>query len=340
MKRFLSGAALALAALSLLVALAWAGMVLFFSPLLPLEFRTGATVAWAIGSAVVAIAFARRRARKAAATAVLGAVALVAAGWASLQPSNERQWQADVARLATARMDGERVTISNVRNAIYRSESDLDVRYEERVYDLATLESIDLIASYWMGPQIAHTLVSFGFAGGERLAISIEARKESTESYSTIGGFFRNYELVYVVADERDVVRLRTTIRRDPPEDVYIYRVMAPPEVIRDLFLTYVVALNTLAERPAWYNSATTNCTATIWRHAVVVPDRIPFSWKILISGFLPSYMHAQGQLVPGHDFQDLRARGHVNAAARAADGDPDFARRIRSGVPGYATRD
>ncbi len=155
----------------------------------------------------------------------LGTVAILA-WWAAIEPRNDRDWVVEVSRLPRVEIEGDIVTLHNVRNFTYRSESDFDPRWEVRKLDLRQLDSLDLIAVYWMGDAIAHTMLSFGFAG-EQVAISIEIRKERGESYSTIAGFFRQYELAYVVADERDLIGLRTTYRQSG-EDVYLYRVEAP----------------------------------------------------------------------------------------------------------------
>ena len=173
-------------------------------------------------AALIALAFRRWRWRALAAYFVLFAVLLV--WWRSIEPSNQRDWQADVAVLPYAEINGDIVTVHNIRNFDYRSETDYTPAWYDKRFDLSKLEGVDIVAVYWMGPAIAHTFVSFAFAGGDHLAISIETRKEKGEGYSTIKGFFRQYELYYVVADERDVIRLRTNYRRDPPEDVYVYR--------------------------------------------------------------------------------------------------------------------
>ena len=162
----------------------------------------------------------------------IGAFGVLCAGlailWSSIEPTNERDWQPEVAVLPYATMEGDRVTVHNIRNFSYRSETDFTPAYYDKSFDLRELRSLDLVTSYWTGPAIAHVFVSFGFTGDEYLAISIEVRKPKGEGYSTLKGFFRQYELVYIVADERDLIRLRTNYRHDPPEDVYIYRVKAP----------------------------------------------------------------------------------------------------------------
>jgi hypothetical protein len=260
----------------------------------------------------------------------------IAAWWSSLRPSNDRVWQPEVERVASATVQGDLVTVRNIRNFDYRTETDFTPRYEERTYDLRRLDRVDLVAVYWMGPAIAHIFLSFGF-GDEHLAVSIEARKERGEGYSALGGFFRQYELIYIVADERDVIRLRTNYRKDPPEDVYVFRAHAPIENGRRIFLDYLRAINELAERPQFYNTLTANCTNVILMHARINPGHVPFSWKILLSGYAPEYVHSTGRLDQSLPFEELKRRSHVNAAAQAADQAPDFSRRIRAGLPGTA---
>ena len=268
------------------------------------------------------------------------AVALVAVGfwWSSIKPSNERDWQPEVARLAYATIDGDLVTVHNIRNFDYRTETDFTPAYYDRTYDMKKLDSGDLIAVYWMGPAIAHLFLSFGF-GDDHLAISIEARKEKGEGYSSAKGFFRQYELYYVVADERDVVRVRTNYRKDPPEDVYVYPLRVPRENIRRVFLEYMRKLNGLRDHPEFYNTLTTNCTTAIAMNARVNPDSLPLSWKVILSGYTPAYVYESGRMDRSLPFEELQRRSLVNAAGQAADQAPDFSRRIRAGLLGAGGR-
>ncbi|MGH8065195.1 MAG: DUF4105 domain-containing protein [Candidatus Entotheonellia bacterium] len=182
-------------------------------------------------------------------------------------------------------------------------------------------------------PAIAHLFVTFGF-GDDRLAISIEARKDRTKPYATVPGFFRQYELVYIIADERDVIRVRTNYRKSPPEEVYLFRVMGSPENGRRIFLDYLRDINELREHPRFDNTLTTNCTAMILAHAAVNPSPIPNSWKVLLSSYAPEYAYDRGRLDRSMPFEELKRRAHINAVARAADQAPDFSRRIRAGLP------
>lgn len=253
----------------------------------------------------------------------------------SIEPSNSRQWQTDVAVQPYATIVGERITVHNIRNFEYRSETDYTPAYYDKQFDLSQLTGVDLIAAYWMGPAIAHVFLSFAFADGEHLAISIETRKEHNESYSTLKGFFRQYELYYVVADERDVIRLRTNYRRDPPEDVYLYALKAPIENGRRLFLEYLHRMNSLKEQPEFYNTLTTNCTTRIWMSTRVNPKHLPLSWKVLASGYVPEYLHEQGYLQDTQrQFGAVQRNALVNPRARLANDSPEFSRLIRAATP------
>jgi hypothetical protein len=252
--------------------------------------------------------------------------------WSSIEPTNERDWQPEVALLPSATIAGDLVTVHNIRNFDYRSETDFTPAYYDKTFDLRQLRTVDLVTSYWMGPAIAHVFVSFGFAGDDYLAISIEVRKRKGKGYSTLEGFFRQYELIYVAADERDVIRQRTNYRTDPPEDVYIWRAKGAIEAGRRLFLEYVAKMNGLVTQPEFYNTLTTNCTTNIWMNARVNPTDVPLNWKILASGYVPQYLYEEGRLqTDGLSFAELHQRAYVNARAKAADSAPDFSRRIRA---------
>jgi len=318
----------------LLCAASWGVLALYFLDSASAGLRTSLAAAYAVAALGTLAGFALTRWRWQALIAHLALFGLVLSFWLAIEPSNDRIWQPDVAVLPHATFDGDRVTVHNIRNFDYRSETDFTPAYYDKTFDLRELDSVDLIASYWMGPDIAHIFLSFGFGGKDHLAISIEVRKESHESYSSVLGFFRRYELYYVVADERDVIRLRTNYRRDPPEDVYLYRVRGSAENARQVFLSYIERINSLKQRPEFYNTLTTNCTTSIWMHSRVNPGHLPFSWKILASGHLPELLHEAG-LLDQMPFAELQRRSHINGSARGADKMEDFSRRIRAPLPG-----
>jgi len=259
-------------------------------------------------------------------------VVLVALWWTAIPPSNTRDWTPDVARTARATFDGSRVTIENVRNFNYRSEDDYDQRWETRTYDLDQVTGVDLFMSFWGPTEIAHTIVSWEFAGGQHLAISIETRKEKGESYSALRGFFRQYELYYVVADERDLIGLRTNYRG---EQVYLYRIHLPAAQARALLIDYLAEVNQLADHPQWYNALTQNCTTTIRGHVQNIGASGRLDWRMLANGHLDQLLYERGQIDTDLPVDELRARSNITEKAKAAGKSPDFSARIRQDLPG-----
>ncbi len=257
---------------------------------------------------------------------------LVVVWWQTITPSNRRDWQADVALLPYATIEGNLVTLHNIRNFTYRTETDFDPHYYDKTFDLNKLDSVDLITVYWMGDAIAHVMLSFGFGGKDYVAFSIEARKERNEGYSSVKGFFRQYELIYVVADERDLIRLRTDYR-NPQEDVYLYRTRMAPENAQLLFMEYIDKINELKERPEFYNTLTTNCTTNVVRHIRAFGGKAEYNWKILLSGYAAQYAYERGGLDTSLPFEELRRRCHINPRAHSIGNDPDFSLRIREGL-------
>ena len=337
-KRIVKHVATVLLGLILLGMAGWGVLALYYFDHLSPFLRTGLAATFALVSVIALVGFALPRWRWRAFAVYIVLLAALLSWWSSLAPSNDRDWQPDVAVLPYAIIDGDRVTVHNIRNFDYRTETDFTPAYYDRTFDLRKLDGVDVIASYWMGPAIGHIFLSFEFQGGDHLAISIETRKERGQGYSTVAGFFRQYALYYVVADERDVIRLRTNYRKDPPEDVYVYRVNGPVENGRRLFLQYMEEINSLKDRPEWYNTLTTNCTTAIWMHSRINPGHPPLSWKVLASGYVPEYLYEIGRLDRSLPFAELQRRAHVNARARAADKAVDFSRQIRADLPETAS--
>jgi Domain of unknown function (DUF4105) len=316
----------------MLVACAWGVLALRYWDHASPSLRVGLALAYGIISVSLCILFALRVRRWTVFGAFAALFALLLTCWLALEPSNDRDWQQETAVLASASITGDRVVLHNIRDFVYRTETDFTPRYYDREFALSQLESVDMFAAYWMGPAIAHIFLSFGFAGGSHVAISIEARKERDESYSSLQGFFRQYELYYVVGDERDIVRLRTNVRQDPPEHVYLYRLRGSRVSGQRLFLEYVRRINQLHQRAEWYNTLTTNCTNNIWLHSRINPGHVPYSWQVLLSGYLPEYLYARGKLDTDMTFAELQRHAQINALAQLADGAEDFSRRIRAG--------
>ena len=314
-RRVLRWAGTAAAGLAMLLAGLWGALAIWFrlAPAPPLrEIMAGGLLLLAF-AAVVCLALRRWRV-----VALYGVSFMVIFGWwATLQPSNDLDWADDVARTASGTVEGDRLTVHNVRNFLWRSDTDFDPQWETRSYDLNELTGLDLIMSYWSGEPIAHTILSFGFSDGQHLAFSIEIRKDKTESYSALAGFFRAYELSFVAADERDVVGVRTNVRG---EDVRIYRLRVTPDEARALLLEYVAEANALARTPRFYNSLTTNCTTQIFRMISVLQPGLALDYRMLLSGLVPDYIYERGRLDTSLPFAALRDRSHIRGKASSTD--------------------
>jgi hypothetical protein len=309
------------------LALAWTAAALHF---------TGPRPAWladALAAGLVIAGFAILFTVRPFGRTLTGLVVLFAVWalwWTSVSASNDRDWQPDVARTAWVDVDGDRLTFHDVRNFDYRSETDYTPRWETRSFDLAQLQGMDLFMSYWGAPGIAHTIMSWEFSDGQHLAVSIETRKEKGEEYSPVKGFFKQFEIYYVVADERDVIRLRTNYRG---EEVHLWQLRTPIERARHLLLDYVRSINALHERPAWYNAATQNCTTSITRHIRKIGIAFPFDWRVIANGSLDQMLYEHAIVDTSRPFPEVRQATLVNPRAKTADQDPAFSARIRDGL-------
>ncbi|MYM73770.1 DUF4105 domain-containing protein [Duganella sp. FT134W] len=324
-KHILTMAAMLIASLVLAALAAWgAGALWFQLPAGDLP-RKLALLVWAAIS-VAALVFLWRRSWLAPSVWLVLLIVLMA-WWSTIQPSHERLWADDVARMVTGKVDGSIVTLDQVRNFDWRSDTDYTGRWEPRQYDLDQLRTVDVALSYWMGPAIAHTLVSFGFADGRYLTFSIEIRKERGESFDALAGFFKRYETVLIAADERDILRVRTNVR---DEDMWLYRLKMPPEMMRSLFLAYLDEGEQLKRAPRFYNTLIGNCTTIIYQMARRIQPGLPLDWRLLASGYLDRYLYDLGALQGQGDFATLRQHAHITARARAAGQAADFSARIR----------
>jgi len=284
--------------------------------------------AWAVWTLVTAIAGTRTLL-----AAFVVTVVVWNAWWASLRPRTDRDWAPDVARQTSGSFAGGLLTVRDVRCFDWRTETEFEERWETRSYELARLDSIDLFASHWMGPAVAHLIVSFGFEGSDQLAFSIEVRRQRDELWSNWAGFFKVYELVTIAADERDIIRLRTTVRR---EDVYLYRLESTPELRERLLRAYIADCNRLTRQPRFYHTIITNCTTGIVRLVRAAGQRLPFDWRMIASGHVPEYLQRLGLIDRARPFAAVKEAAAISAIGQAVDRDPQFSARIREGRAGY----
>ena len=268
--------------------------------------------------------------RLGAAALCFAAFCIVLTWWLSLKPSNDGEWQPDTARTAWAEIDGDRVTIHNLRNCDYRTKTEYSNCWSDRTVYLSQLRYADLFFTTWGPKYIGHPIISFQFGDNDHIAFSIEARYKVGQAYSAVLGFFRQYELIFLAADERDVIRLRTNYRKD--EQVFLYRTTVSPERSREVFLVYIDYLNKLRDHPEWYNAVTRNCTTTLDSQiAANLKDPQSWNYQLLLNGTLDELLYDRGRLVTGGlPFPELKQREHINAAAQAANQSADFSELIR----------
>ena len=330
MVRVLKCAEVFICVTAVLLMTVWGALAIWYSNLSEGYVRAGLAGLFVLAT-LLAFVFLSRRLRTLAGFLVVFAGIL--AWWLSIPASNDRNWQPDVAVLPYAVVKGEQVTIHNIRNLNYRNETDYDMRYYAKTFDLNRLDSVDLVAVYWMGDTIAHIMLSFGFQEKDFVTFSIETRKEQGEEYSTLKGFFKQYELIFIVGDERDLIRVRTDFRK-PPEDVYLYRGRMTPENSRKFFMEYVRQINSMKNNAEWYNTLTTNCTTDVVRLIQGFGGRARYNWKVLLSGYAPQYAYEQGSLDTRIPFEELRKLSYINPKAVALGDDPEFSRKIRESLP------
>jgi hypothetical protein len=251
--------------------------------------------------------------------------------WISIAPSHDREWRPEVAVMPRAIIEGDRVRLTGVRNFDYRTRNDFTVRYEEREVWLSHLTGLDFYVSYFSEGPVGHTFVSFIFDNAPPLSISIETRPEVGEGFAPVASLFKQFELIYVVGDERDIVGVRTNHRH---EAVYLYRLNTSADDARRLLLIYLARINELADRPEFYHLLSNSCTINIMRYANAAGRVGRLDIRHILNGLIDSYLYSSGRMDTTLPFDELRRRSLINEAAQAADGAPDFSQRIRASLP------
>ena len=314
---------------SLLLSAGWANLAIAYQLPGYAAVRIGACLILNLIALAALVAVVRHRHWRAVLIYAV-ALALLLAWSGSISASNDKNWAADVVHGITGIVDGDRLSVRNVRNFSWRTEAEYSERWEQRTYDLSKLRSLDLFFVYWTGPSIAHTIMSFGFDDGRYLDFSIELRRTQNDQYSALAGFFKTHELIYIGADERDLM----TLRKVRNENIQLYRLRTTPERTRALLVEYIKQANDLAAHPRFYNTITTNCTTAIFDMMRAVTSSIPFDWRIILTGHLPSYLYEHGAVDTRISLEELRRRADVTSQVEAELSEAEFSSRLREGVP------
>ena len=274
---------------------------------------------------------------------LVGAVALVAIGVAGCQPiktnrlsdrvlpSNDRDWAPQFALVPHAEIGDQEITIHNIRHCDYLTNEDYVVGYYDRTIRLSDVRSLDFVVSpFPNAPALAHTFLSFEVGDGEYICVSVEVRKEKGEAYSPLLGISNQFELMYVVANEKDLIRVRT---RHRGADVYVYPTVATPEQARELLIDVLRRVNHLAANPEFYNTLSNNCTTNLADHVNgLKPGAVKYGWQVLLPGLSDQYAYDLGLLDTSIPFEQLKAMARVNELAEQYYDAPDFSSKIRLG--------
>ena len=329
MRRILRIAGTGAFIVSLLLSAGWANLAIAYQLPGYAAVRIGACLILNLIALAALVAVVRHRHWRAVLIYAV-ALALLLAWSGSISASNDKNWAADVVHGITGIVDGDRLSVRNVRNFSWRTEAEYSERWEQRTYDLSKLRSLDLFLVYWTGPSIAHTIMSFGFDDGRYLDFSIELRRTQNDQYSALAGFFKTHELIYIGADERDLM----TLRKVRNENIQLYRLRTTPERTRALLVEYIKQANDLAAHPRFYNTITTNCTTAIFDMMRAVTSSIPFDWRIILTGHRPSYLYEHGAVDTRISLEELRRRADVTSQVEAELSEAEFSSRLREGVP------
>ncbi len=320
--------------LSLLILFAstWAGLALYYQLPLDMPWRVVGILLWA-GLCLFTLVRLWRRSIWQGLLIYLVLHGALLVWWNSLTPSHNHQWEEDVAQMTSGSIEGDQVTLFNVRNFDWHSETEYTPRWETREYDLSKLTSVDMLTSHWGMDAIAHVLVSFGFDDGQFVTFSVEIRKKKGQQFSETAGFFKQYELSILATDERDAIGVRPNVRG---EDTFLYRIDMPADIRKKLFLSYIEQANQLQKEPRFYNTVTTNCTTLVFGMMQHISGGLPLDARLLLTGYLPSYVQELNGLTDGFDLAQLRSAGRITERSKQAGQSSNYSKIIRQGVPGW----
>ncbi len=246
------------------------------------------------------------------------------------RPTHNKNWRPEQSRLPSAKIKSNTIKIKDIRNFTFHSESNFDQSYYDKEFDLNQLVSLDYIHQpFHRMPLAAHTFLSFGFSNGDYISISFEARRKKGAGFSSIKGLLRYFGLIYIVADEKDILRLRALHHRDK---IYIYPLKASPEKIQALFLDIIERINRIKEKPEFYNTLLSTCATNLVKHVNnIFYLNIAIGPKVLLPAFADRLIYKFGLVDTELSFKEARKKFLINKKIHKFADHPDFSRKIRT---------
>ena len=304
---------------------AWSALAIYFSNLPGSTLRALLAAIFALS---VPAAFALLPNRRRTALFFAACVGAILLWWQTISPSHDREWTTDVAVLPHSTIEGDLVTVHDIRNFDYRSPNDFDVRYYDKTFDLRKIETFYVVFSYWDNLEtVAHTMLSFGFRGNDYLTVSAETRRERGEPQTALRGLFKQYEMIFILGDERDLLRLRSGFRG---EEVYLYPTTATPQEARALFLDILEHVNRIYRQPEFYNTLRDNCTTSLLPHIDRIRPVRATQLERIRNGFGDAVAYRNGWIVSDLPFPETKRRHHINPYVENLTDARDYSRRIR----------
>jgi len=257
---------------------------------------------------------------------------IILIAWQQITPTHDKPWADSVSQLPSVTLQDKIIHIQNIRDFIYQSETDYTINYIDKTYQLSDLTELDYILSFWDNNEaIAHTMFSFGFKNNEHLVISVEVRHKKGEEYGGFAGLYKQFELIYVLATERDIIQLRTNFRQ---EEVYRYPINLPQEIIQTLFNTVITRVSNIHETPEFYNTLSQNCftslAADFWN---LGKNKARFDYRMLANGYSDEMLYERGRLESKLSFADTKKKSHINHHIKPNTYNPYYSQQIRASI-------
>jgi hypothetical protein len=251
-----------------------------------------------------------------------------------LKPSNDRQWDVGFEKLSNISREGDRVTIKNFRDFTFVKGKRTNTDYKEVQVNIKDIQRVWFMYEPFKVPPftsfggIAHTYFTFDFKNHEPLVVSVEARREEGETYSSYTGAFNKFELQYIWGSETDFDKQRAFSNG---EGLYMFPLQLSTGSAKNLFLQMVNTSITLGNHPRFYNTLTSNCTNELAKNAnAIKAGSVPLDKAWIFPGYSDEFLYRLKLIPSDKPLEQIRQKYEVSKKMRELDSDPEFSEDIR----------